>query len=122
MRWYSGVRASCLRHYFTVLLRAVQAKRSFRNDCGNRVKRPYNSAGAFEFDCVIRRREQYDFYECKYFDRPMTLEECRQKKAQLDKVKGIEVSGVGLICTGEFDFEGAEGFTLIDGNALYFNK
>ncbi len=27
-----------------------------------------------EFDCVIRRGEQYDFYEGKYFDRPMTLE------------------------------------------------
>ena len=73
-----------------------------------------------EFDCVIRRGEQYDFYECKYFDRPMTLEECRQEKVQLDKVKGIEVSGIGFICTGGFSFDGAEEeFALIDGNGLY---
>ena len=75
-----------------------------------------------EFDCVIRRGEQYDFYECKYFDRPMTLEECRQEKEQLDSIKGITVLGVGFVCTGGFDFEGAEGFTLIDGKALYFNE
>lgn len=75
-----------------------------------------------EFDCVIRRGEKYDFYECKYFDRPMTLEECRQEKEQLDSIKGITVSGVGFVCTGGFDFEGAEGFTLIDGKVLYFNE
>lgn len=75
-----------------------------------------------EFDCVIRCEEQYDFYECKYFDRPMTLEECRQEKEQLDSIKGITVSGVGFVCTGGFAFEGAEGFTLIGGKALYFNE
>ena len=75
-----------------------------------------------EFDCVIRCGEQYDFYECKYFDRPMTLEECRQEKEQLDSIKGITVSGMGFVCTGGFAFEGAEGFTLIDGKALYFNE
>ena len=74
-----------------------------------------------EFDCVIRRGEQYDFYECKYYDRPMTLEECRQEKVQLDKIKGIEVSGIGFICTGGFSFDGAEEeFALIDGYGLYF--
>ena len=34
-----------------------------------------------EFDCVLKRDgDRYDFYECKYFDRPMTLEECKQEK------------------------------------------
>ncbi len=75
-----------------------------------------------EFDCVIRRGELYDFYECKYFDRPMTLEECRQEKEQLDSIKGITVSGVGFVCTGGFDFEGADKFTRIDGKVLYFNE
>ena len=75
-----------------------------------------------EFDCVIRRGEQYDFYECKYFDRPMTLEECRQEKKQLDNIKGINVSGVGFICTGGFAFEGEEDFELIDEKTLYFNE
>jgi AAA+ ATPase superfamily predicted ATPase len=75
-----------------------------------------------EFDCVIRRGEKYDFYECKYFDRPMTLKECRQEKEQLDSIKGITVSGVGFVCTGGFTSEKSDDFELIDGKALYFNK
>ena len=51
---------------------------------------------------MIRRDKQYDFYECKYFDRPMTLEECCQEKEQLDNIKGITLSGVGFVCTGGF--------------------
>ena len=75
-----------------------------------------------EFDCVIRRGELYDFYECKYFDRPMTLEECRQEKEQLDSIKGITVSGVGFVCTGGFASEKSDDFELIDGKILYFNE
>ena len=72
-----------------------------------------------EFDCVIRRGDNYDFYECKYFDRPMTLEECRKEKSQLDEIKGINVSEVGFVCTGGFDFSETDGFVLIDGDKLY---
>ena len=73
-----------------------------------------------EFDCVIRCGEQYDFYECKYFDRAMTLEECQEEKAQLDNIKGINVSGVGFVCTGGFSFDSSDDFVLIDGKELYF--
>ena len=72
------------------------------------------------YDCVIRRGEQYDFYECKYFDRPMTLEECSQEKEQLDSIKGITVAGVGFVCTGGFASEKFYDFELIDGKELYF--
>ena len=73
-----------------------------------------------EFDCVIKRTgELYDFYECKYFDRPMTLEECRQEREQLRHIQGIEVSEIGFVCTGGFDFEDNQGFILVDGNRLY---
>ena len=75
-----------------------------------------------EFDCVIRCGEHYDFYECKYFDRPMTIDECRQEKEQLDSIKGITVSGVGFVCTGGFDFANADDFEMIDGATLYFNE
>ena len=74
-----------------------------------------------EFDCVIRCGEQYDFYECKYFDRAMTLEECQEEKAQLDNIKGINVSGVGFVCTGGFSFDSSDDFVLIDGKELYFS-
>lgn len=45
-----------------------------------------------EFDCVIRRSgEKYDFYEVKYFNRPMTLEECEKESGQIRTVRGIDV-------------------------------
>ena len=39
-----------------------------------------------EFDCVLKRNgEKYDFYECKYYDRPMSLDECTMEKEQIKK-------------------------------------
>lgn len=73
-----------------------------------------------EFDCVIRRtNENYDFFECKYFDRAMTKEECVQEKSQLDKIKGIQVSRIGFVCSGGFSFENNGEFLLIDSNLLF---
>ena len=73
-----------------------------------------------EFDCVIKRTgDLYDFYECKFFDRPMTLQECEQEKDQLQKIQGIEVTRIGFVCAGGFDFESKTEFILIDGKALY---
>lgn len=73
-----------------------------------------------EFDCVMKRSgEKYDFYECKYFDRPMTLEECKQEKEQLMAIQGVIVSEIGFICTGGFESEVMKDFILIDGNQLY---
>ncbi len=73
-----------------------------------------------EFDCVIKRTgELYDFYECKYFDRPMTFCECEQERQQLQCARGIDVSGVGFISTGGFEFDDGHEFILIDGDCLY---
>ena len=73
-----------------------------------------------EFDCVIKRTgDKYDFYECKFFDRPMRRKECEQERSQLQAIRGIEVSGIGFVCTGGFDFEDDREFKLIDGTALY---
>ncbi len=73
-----------------------------------------------EFDCVIRRTgDLYDFYECKYFDRPMTLKECELEREQLRETQGVKVSGTGFVCTGGFDFESKKEFILIDGKTLY---
>ena len=73
-----------------------------------------------EFDCVLKRSgDRYDFYECKYYDRPMTLEECDKEKDQLEKIQGIEVSGIGFVCSGGFSFDDENRFDLIDGAKLY---
>ena len=75
-----------------------------------------------EFDCVIKRLgDKYDFYECKYYDHPMTREECDLEKQQLDGIKGINVSKAGFICSSGFAFKDSKEFTLISGNDLYGN-
>lgn len=73
-----------------------------------------------EFDCVIKRSgELYDFYECKYFHRPMTLKECEQESDQLRRIQGIKMSGIGFVCTGGFEFKSKSGYVLVDGEKLY---
>ena len=73
-----------------------------------------------EFDCVAKRAgDTYDVYKCKFFDRPMTLTECRQEKSQIESMPEIKVSRVGFVCAGGFDFENTDGFILIDGDELY---
>ena len=99
---------------------AVQGKHPDIEDFGSYwYDDPVNKTNG-EFDCVIRRTGNlYDFYECKFFDRPMTFQECEQEKDQLRKMQGIEVTGIGFICAGGFDFESKTEFILIDGEALY---
>ena len=99
---------------------SVQGKFSDIEDFGSYwYDDPVNKTNG-EFDCVIKRTGNlYDFYECKFFDRPMTFQECEQEKDQLRKMQGIEVTGIGFICTGGFDFESKTEFILIDGEALY---
>lgn len=73
-----------------------------------------------EFDCVLKRSgDCYDFYECKHFDRPMTIEECRQEKEQLERIQGIQIAKIGFVCTGGFDFKDENEFIKLDGKDLY---
>ena len=73
-----------------------------------------------EFDCVIKRTgDLYDFYECKYFDRPMTLPEYEHEQKQLDSVDEIKVDHIGFVSIEGFDFENKNNYILIEGNDLY---
>ena len=49
----------------------------------------------------------------------MTLEECEQELEQIKKIQGIEVSGIGFVCTGGFAFNNQHEFILVDGEKLY---
>jgi uncharacterized protein YwlG (UPF0340 family) len=74
----------------------------------------------YEFDCVVKRvGDKYDFYECKFFDRKMTAEECKQEKKQLEEIKGITVERVGFVSIEGFSSKKIKDFVLVDGNILY---
>ncbi|MBO5604625.1 MAG: hypothetical protein J5915_04510 [Acidaminococcaceae bacterium] len=72
-----------------------------------------------EFDCVMKRNGKYDFYECKYYDQPMTLQECRKEETQVKSIQGITVSRLGFVCTGGFAFDEDTDYELLDGDKLY---
>lgn len=73
-----------------------------------------------EFDCVLKRDgERFNFYECKYFSRPMTMKECREERDQLLKIKGMDISLIGFVCTGGFETENMETSIVICGEDLY---
>lgn len=99
---------------------AVRGKYPEAEDFGSyRYDDPINKTNR-EFDCVMKRTGGlYDFYECKYFDRPMTLKECEQERRQLQEMQGIEVSRTGFVCTGGFDFNSKTDYILIGGKDLY---
>lgn len=73
-----------------------------------------------EFDCVIKRTGNfYDFYECKYYTKPMSLTECNKERDQLLNIKGIEVARTGFVSSSGFDFTNTEDYILISGDDLY---
>lgn len=71
-----------------------------------------------QFDCVIKKKNGYDFYECKFFNRPMTLTECETEEMQVRNIAGLEINKIGFVCLSGFDFKQNQ-YELIDGEALY---
>ena len=73
-----------------------------------------------EFDCVVKLSGvRYDFYECKFLNKKMTLEQCRREEEQLTKIRGIQVSGLGFISINGFAFKNTGRYKLVDGKMLY---
>lgn len=73
-----------------------------------------------EFDCVLKRTgDKYDFYECKFFDRKMTSEECEQEEKQLEAIMGITVDRVGFVSIEGFSSKKIKDYILVDGKMLY---
>ena len=74
-----------------------------------------------EFDCALQTAEGFELYECKFYEKPMTKQECEQEEAQMRHVPGIHCAGVGFICSAGFSFE-EDGFILLTGEDLYRMK
>ncbi|MCR5794022.1 MAG: AAA family ATPase [Solobacterium sp.] len=72
-----------------------------------------------EFDCVIKTKSGYDFYECKYYTNPMSEKECIQEEKQLKEIQGISSSSIGFVCSSGFQFN-TDRYQLIKGTDLYY--
>ena len=71
-----------------------------------------------QFDCVLKSADGYDFYEAKFYSKPMTLAECEQEERQINAVSGMKCRSIGFICSAGFDFA-SEKYRLISAEDLY---
>jgi AAA+ ATPase superfamily predicted ATPase len=71
-----------------------------------------------EFDCVLKKKDGYDFYECKYYSHPMSREECAQEEQQVRAIPALPCNKIGFICSAGFDFKD-DSYDLISGEDLY---
>ena len=71
-----------------------------------------------QFDCVLKEKDGYDFYEVKFFEKPMTLGECEKEESQVKKVTGLSCRKTGFVCSAGFDFVD-ERYDLVTGEDVY---
>jgi len=74
-----------------------------------------------QFDCVLKENDGYDFYEVKFYEKPMTLFECEQEEKQVRDLVDLSCKKIGFVCSSGFDFE-SEKYELITGEDLYTTK
>lgn len=71
-----------------------------------------------QFDCVLKEQEGYDFYEVKFYEKPMVLNECEKEEKQIRSIIGLPCKNIGFICSAGFNFEESK-YTLLSADDLY---
>ncbi|MGI6032060.1 MAG: ATP-binding protein [Coriobacteriales bacterium] len=71
-----------------------------------------------QFDCVLKRNGTYEFFEAKYYKRPMRRAECEAEEKQVRGIAGLDVGHIGFVCSAGFDFD-TDDYSLISGEKLY---
>lgn len=71
-----------------------------------------------QFDCVLREKDGYDFFEVKFFKDPMTKQLCQEEEKQIKKLPDLVAKKIGFVCSAGFTFTD-EKYMLISGEDLY---
>ena len=71
-----------------------------------------------QFDVVLQKKDCYHIYECKFFNRAMTLRECQQEEKQVDEITELNRIKLGFVNLSGFEFED-ERYELITGAQLF---
>ncbi len=74
-----------------------------------------------QFDCVLKEKDGYDFYEVKFYEKPMTKGECENEEAQIKRLTNIDCKKIGFICSSGFEFVDPK-YEFITAEDLYGNK
>ena len=73
-----------------------------------------------QFDCVLKEKDGYDFYEVKFYEKPMSKAECEKEEAQVRLLCEINCKKVGFVCSAGFDFKSKK-YELIDDRMIFLN-
>ena len=71
-----------------------------------------------QFDCVLKEKDGYDFYEVKFYEKPMSKSECEEEEKQVRALTGLSCKKIGFICSEGFDFT-SEAYDLLDAHDIY---
>ena len=71
-----------------------------------------------QFDCVLKEKDGYDFYEVKFYEKPMTKAECETEEKQVRSLCEITCKKIGFICSAGFDFSDDK-YELLDAAEIY---
>lgn len=71
-----------------------------------------------QFDCVLKEKNGYDFYEVKFHEKPMPRSECEAEEKQILSIAEMNCVKIGFVCSGGFDFD-SQKYDLIAGKSLY---
>ena len=71
-----------------------------------------------QFDCVLKSKDGYDFYECKYYEKPMSKDECEEEALKVKDIIGIPIRKIGFVCSGGFK-SSSNKYEFITGEDLF---
>lgn len=72
-----------------------------------------------EFDCVLKHRDSYSFYEVKYHKEPISRELCAKEESEIRHLAGsMNIEKIGFISISGYSFS-SDKYDLIDGVKLY---
>lgn len=74
-----------------------------------------------QFDCVLKMKDGYNFYECKFYKKQMSLSECKAEENQIKVLTEIDCKRIGFICSAGFTFNSTE-YELLSLADLYDEK
>ena len=71
-----------------------------------------------QFDCVLKVADGYDFYEVKFYEKPMSRHQCKEEEKQVRALTNLHCNKIGFVCSAGFAYESSD-YDLIDGATLY---
>ena len=71
-----------------------------------------------QFDCVLKEPDGYDFFEVKFYEKPMNLAECAKEESQIREIAELSCKKTGFVCSAGFDFSDSK-YECITGDDIY---